>query len=42
MSNFEFIKEKLPEIYESGIKAERYLRGDRRACAFCCQTKWDA
>jgi len=37
MSNFNFIKEKFPEIYEVGVEAEKYLRTDRRACAFYCR-----
>ncbi|NQZ56682.1 MAG: DEAD/DEAH box helicase family protein, partial [Lentisphaeraceae bacterium] len=37
MSNFSFIKQALPEVYELGIKAEEHLHTDARACAFYCR-----
>lgn len=37
MSNFKFIKEKFPEVYEAGVSAEKYLHADGRACAMYCR-----
>ena len=37
MTNFTFIKETLPEVYQEAVKSEKYLREDKRACAFYCR-----
>ncbi|WDE95410.1 hypothetical protein PQO03_06725 [Lentisphaera profundi] len=37
MTNFTFIKDTLPEVYELGFKTEEHLKQDKRACAFYCR-----